>query len=150
LDTADKQLDASSKAYANDVALGMRTAKYDSVDTVLRTLFPDGVKTGRAFEPDSEGDASARTAAYFNRDSGWVAATRGVELLMARVIALGGRVMSGRAVTGLVRREDGQTCGVSLADGSTIHAGLVVVASGSWTASTFRELALDEKCVSIG
>jgi sarcosine oxidase/L-pipecolate oxidase len=82
-------------------------------------------------------------------DSGWAAAGRGVDMLMARVIALGGKVVGGKAVTGLVR-EAGRTHGVTLADGSAIRAGLVVIATGSWTSSTFRELALDEMCTSTG
>lgn len=56
---------------------------------------------------------------------------------MSRVIALGGKVVGGKAVTGLIR-SDGRTTGVTLADGSSINACLVVIASGSWTASTFR------------
>ena len=70
---------------------------------------------------------------------------------MARVIALGGKVLRGKTVIGLVREDDGRTRGVTLADGSSIRADLVVVASGSWTASTFRELALgSETCISTG
>jgi glycine/D-amino acid oxidase-like deaminating enzyme len=65
---------------------------------------------------------------------------------------LGGKVMGGKAVTGLIRpdgdSDGGRTSsGVSLADGSSISAGLVVIATGSWTASTFRRdlLDLDDK-----
>jgi sarcosine oxidase/L-pipecolate oxidase len=145
LGSADEQLYAS-KAYTNDVALGVRTVKYDWGSTVRvpRTAFPEGVKTGPAFE-----DSAAAPVAYLNLDSGWAASARGVEILMARVIALGGKVIGGKAVAGLVR-EDCRTTGVSLADGSSVRASLVVIASGSWTASTFRELALGERCISTG
>jgi glycine/D-amino acid oxidase-like deaminating enzyme len=88
--------------------------------------------------------------AFLNLDSGWAAAARAVEMLLARVIALGGKVLGGKTVTGLIREDDGRTRGVTLADGSSIHASLVVIASGSWTASTFRELELSEKCLSTG
>jgi len=147
LGSADEQLYAS-KAYTNDVALGVRTVKYDSGSgavRVPRTAFPEGVKTGPAFE-----DTPAAPVAYLNLDSGWAASARGVEILMARVIALGGKVIGGKAVTGLVRESDGRTTGVRLADGSSVRASLVVIASGSWTASTFRELALGERCISTG
>jgi glycine/D-amino acid oxidase-like deaminating enzyme len=73
-------------------------------------------------------------------------------MLISRVIALGGKVMCGKTVTGLIR-QDGRTrtSGVVLAGGSSIDARLVVIASGSWTASTFRDLDLDEnKFVSTG
>jgi sarcosine oxidase/L-pipecolate oxidase len=86
------------------------------------TVLPDSVKTGPAFEGAS---------GYLNLDSGWAFATRGVEMLMSRMITLRGNVMGGKAVTGLIR-QDGRTSGVTLA-------------SGSWTASTFRDIDLDDK-----
>jgi sarcosine oxidase/L-pipecolate oxidase len=138
LDSADDRLYAS-KAYINDVALGARTIKFSSCDDAMRTIFPDGVKTGSAFDGAS---------GYANLESGWAFATRGIEMLMSRVIELGGKVMGGKAVTGLIRPDGGRTSGVTLADGSSISARLVVIASGSWTASTFRrdlQLDLDDK-----
>ena len=125
----------------------MRTVKYDSAEAIPRTTFPQGVRTGPAFEPQAEGAAAI---AYFSLDAGWATAARAVEMLMARVIASGGNVLGGKTVMGLIREGDGGTCGVTLADGSSIRASLVVIASGSWSASTFRELALSEKCISIG
>lgn len=101
----------------------------------MRAVLPDAVQTGPAFEGAS---------GYLNLDSGWAFATRGIEMLMSRVVALGGKVVGGKAVTGLVRR-GGRTSGVTLADGSSIDARLVVIASGSWTASTFRDLDLEDK-----
>jgi len=148
----DEQLYAS-QAYTNDIALGVRTARFDAADgnDALRAIFPDNVQTGAAFDG---------ATAYLNLDSGWACAARGVELLTARVIALGGKVLHGNAVTGLLRREEDSdgpetrrtvTCGVRLADGSSIVASLVIIASGSWTPSTFRDLGhLDEKCISTG
>ena len=128
MDSADDQLYAS-KAYMNDIALGARTIKLSFGDG-MRTVFPDSVKTGSTFD-DAFG--------YINLESGWAFAARGIEMLLSRVIALGGKVMSGKAVTGLIRpSSDGRTSGVMLADGSSISARLVVLASGSWTASTFR------------
>ncbi|KAI0251155.1 FAD dependent oxidoreductase [Lactifluus subvellereus] len=118
------------KAYANDVVLGVRTAKLDAGDAV-RSVFPANVKTGTSLEC---------TSGYFNLDSGWALAARGVEKLMTRVITLGGKVVG----------ESGRTSGVTLADGSCMSACLVVIASGSWTASTFRELELSEMCLSTG
>ena len=113
--------------------------KFSSGDAsdAMHMVFPDSVKTGSAFDG---------AFGYVNLDSGWVLATRGIEMLMSRVIALGGKVMGGKAVTGLIRPPDsgGRTSGVMLADGSSISARLVVIASGSWTASTFRrDLQLD-------
>ncbi|KAH9067603.1 FAD dependent oxidoreductase [Lactarius vividus] len=131
----------SSKAYANDVAAGVRTLRFSSGDAAVRSaVFPPDVRIGPWLE---------RASGYVNLDSGWALAARGVEKMMARVVALGGKVIGGKAVTGLVR-EDGRTTGVRLADGSSMSAQLVVIASGSWTASTFRELDLRGHCLSIG
>jgi len=136
LDSTDGEQRYASKAYVNDVALGARTVGFSSGGDTMRAIFPDDVKTGNAF---------AGASGYLNLDSGWAFATRGIEVLMSRVIALGGKVVGGKAVTGLIRR-DGRTSGVRLADGSSIGAYLVVIASGSWTASTFqRDLDLDDK-----
>ena len=133
MDSEEDRLYAS-KGYINDVALGARTIKFSSGDA-MRTVFPDSVKTGSAFD-DAFG--------YVNLDSGWAFATRGIEVLISRVIALGGKVMGGKAVTGLIRPDGRRTSGVTLADVSSISACLVVIASGSWTASTFRrDLLLD-------
>lgn len=129
----------AAKVYANDAALGVRTVKFDSGDAI-RSVFPANIKIGTWLE---------RTSGYINFDSGWALAARGVEKLMTRVIELGGKVVGGKTVTGLVR-ENGRTSGVTLADGSCMSACLVVIASGSWTASTFRELELGEMCLSTG
>jgi sarcosine oxidase / L-pipecolate oxidase len=138
---ADGNLDASNMNYADDVSPDTRTVKFDAGDTI-RTLFPSNVRTGTSFD---------RALGHFTPESGWALATRGVEKLMARVIALGGKVAGGKAVTGLVRDGDGRrTSGVTLSDGSCMSARLVVIASGSWTASTFRELNLSEMCLSTG
>ena len=136
LDSASERLYASN-GYTNDVALGARTIKFSSGDD-MRTIFPDGVKTGSALDG---------AFGYVNLDSGWAFATRGIEVLMSRVIALGGKVIGGKTVTGLIRPDGRRTSGVTLADGPSISACLVVIASGSWTASTFqRDLVdLDDK-----
>ena len=64
--------------FVNDVALGMRASKYDSGDAISRTVFKflQGVSVG----PTLKG-----ATAFLNFDSGWAAAARAVEMLMARV-----------------------------------------------------------------
>jgi len=117
----DEQL-YGSKAYAN----GVHAIKYDSVDAIPRTVFPEGVKRGALFE-----GGAAPAIAYHNLDAGWAAAARTIEIFMARVIALGGKVLCGETVIDLVREDDRRTRGVTLADGPSIRADLVVIASGS-------------------
>ncbi|KAH9046853.1 FAD dependent oxidoreductase [Lactarius hengduanensis] len=141
-DDDDSEQPYSSKAYANDVAAGVRTLRFSSGDAAVRAaVFPPDVQIGPWLE---------RASGYVNLDSGWALAARGVEKLMARVLALGGRVIGGKAVTGLVREDGTTTTGVRLADGSSMSARLVVIASGSWTASTFRDLDLCGNCLSTG
>jgi len=60
----DEQL-YGSKAYANDVALGMRAIKYDSVDAIPRSIFPEGVEGGPLFEA-----GAAPAIAYHNLGAG--------------------------------------------------------------------------------
>lgn len=88
-------------------------------------------------------------AGYLNRDGGWAAATQGVSAMMSRVTALGGTILSDKGVSKLIR-EDGKTTGVLCSDGTTFNADMVILATGSWTASAFPELNLNSNFVSTG
>ncbi|KAG9312070.1 FAD dependent oxidoreductase [Chiua virens] len=87
---------------------------------------------------------------YFNSEGGWAEAARAVGVLLGRVREMGGRVMGDREVVGLIRDEDGRTTGVVCRDGTSFDADRVVLTVGSWTASTFPELALDARCLATG
>lgn len=86
---------------------------------------------------------------YFNRDGGWAFAAQGVRLLQSKVEYLGGKVFAAKPVSKLIQH-DGKTTGVQCTDGSSYEADLVVIASGSWTASAFPNLNLREKCLATG
>jgi sarcosine oxidase / L-pipecolate oxidase len=62
---------------------------------------------------------------------------------------LGGRVLTQKSVKEVLKT-NGVTSGVECGDGSTIEADMVIFAMGSWTASTFPELSLEERCISTG
>ncbi|KAI0057880.1 FAD dependent oxidoreductase [Artomyces pyxidatus] len=128
----------ASEAYLNDVALGARITDLEN-DNAIRAVFPPEIKTG-TFE---------NTAGYLNMDGGWAFAAQGVSKMTAQVVAMGGHLLAGKHVTGLLR-ENGKTVGVKLHDGATIAADLVIIATGSWTASTFHDVDLSEKCLSTG
>ena len=128
----------SGKLYENDVAIGSRLSVLEDADAI-RAVFPAGVKTA-SFESKS---------AYFNLDGGWVYAAQGVKIMTDKVISLGGQVVPGKAVTKLLQRE-GVTTGVECADGSSYNASLVVLATGSWTCSSFPNLDLKGKCIATG
>jgi len=87
---------------------------------------------------------------YFNKEGGWANATRGVARGIELVRELGGSVEGGKVVKALAKDRKGKTRGVKCADGEEISADLVVLATGSWTASTFPQLNLDSLCVATG
>ena len=105
----------------------------------IRSVFPKGVKVA-SFQ-DSSG--------YLNFDGGWANAAQGIQLMTTNVIAQGGNVISGKSVVKLLRQND-RTSGVQFADGTTFSASLVVLATGSWTASTFPDLDFRGKCLATG
>ena len=74
-----------------------------------------------------------------NYDGGWANAAEGVRLMTAGIIAQVGRVIPGKSVVKLLRQK-GTTSGVQFADGTTFDAALVILAAGSWTASSFPNL----------
>lgn len=128
----------SDQSYTNDISLGARIEDLHTPEAI-RAIFPSNVQTV-SFEGVS---------GYLNRDGGWAFATQGIALLMRRVASHGAQILSGKAVTSLIQ-EGGRTTGVRCADGTHYDADLVVIASGSWTPSTFPALDLKGKCLATG
>ncbi|KAI0090734.1 FAD dependent oxidoreductase [Irpex rosettiformis] len=126
-------------AYQNDVALGVRLKDLKTPEEI-KSIFPPGVKTA-SFEGAS---------GYINYDGGWAFASQGVAVLLERVKKLGAVVYPGKGASDLIKAEDGTTKGVKTTDGSSYDADLVVIASGSWTPSTFPKLNLYDKCLATG
>lgn len=126
-------------AYQNDVALGVRLKDLKTPEEI-KSIFPSGVKTA-SFEGSS---------GYINYDGGWAFASQGVAVLLERVKKLGAVVYPGKGVVDLIKGEDGKTRGVKASDGSSYDADLVVIASGSWTPSSFPKLNLYDKCLATG
>lgn len=87
---------------------------------------------------------------YFNPEGGWAEAARAVAILLVHVKAMGGKVITNRAVTGLVKDTHGHTAGVTCSDGACVEADRVILTIGAWTASTFPKLHLDGKCLATG
>ncbi|KAI0343725.1 FAD dependent oxidoreductase [Trametopsis cervina] len=126
-------------AYHNDIKFGARIKDLLS-PAEIQPIFPPGVKTS-----SFEGFAS-----YINLDGGWANASQGISLLIDRVTNLGAQVIPGKAVTELVKDSHGRTSGVRCADDSAYEAELVVIASGSWTPSSFPQLELYNNCLATG
>ncbi|KAL6298270.1 FAD dependent oxidoreductase [Sparassis latifolia] len=125
----------ADQAYQSELALGGRIDLLKS-EEAIRGIFPPGVKLG----------ALDNKIGYINRDGGWANAAQGVSVLMKKAIALGAKVIPGKAVCKLFKT-DGKTTGVECADGSVYSADLVILCAGSWTASSFPTLELGQKCL---
>lgn len=122
----------------NDIDHGVRVKELRS-GKELTTLFPPGVKLGPALLSDGfEG--------YCNFEGGWANAKQGVEFAIAKLRRLGARIEPNKLVRGLT--PDGM--GVILEDGTVTRANLIVIASGSWTPSTFFGLGVAEHLVATG
>lgn len=131
------------RSYTNDLALGVQVVNLE--DKEKRTsIFDRGVELGSAFTRDC--------FAYLNQDAGWVYAEGGTRRALENVKALGGTVTGGKAVKEFIKENGrtGRTTGVRCTDGSTYSADIVVLATGSWTPSTFPELVPQSQCVATG
>lgn len=125
-------------AYRNDVALGARIQDLAN-STAIRAVFPSTCRIA-TFEEQ---------AGYLNRDGGWANAGFGLSQLLKEVSSMGGKLLPGKGVTKLVR-DAGRTTGVQCTDGTLFDADLVVLATGSWTPSTFPDLNLGPICLATG
>ena len=105
----------------------------------IRSVFPSDVRTATFSE----------CSGYLNRDGGWANAGQGLSMLLNEVIALKGKVLPGKSVQRILRR-DGKAIGIQCADGSIFDAGLIIIATGSWTPSAFPELDLAHMCLATG
>ena len=86
---------------------------------------------------------------FLNRDGGWAFAAQGITKMTECVLSMGGKVIGGKDARGL-SKVGGRTTGVKCSDGTTMNADLVVIASGSWTASSFTDLDLENSCLATG
>lgn len=136
--TANSRGTYKDDSYQNDVTLGARLQTLPN-GNAIRTVFPPQVPVA-AFEDQ---------AGYINFDGGWANATQGISLMISKVVALGGKVVAGKRVNQLVR-QDGKTTGVQCTDSTVFEAKVVVIATGSWSASTFLDLGLDQNCLATG
>jgi sarcosine oxidase/L-pipecolate oxidase len=126
-------------AYQIDKNLGTRLEFLTDADA-FRNVFPANIELG----PLSD------AVGYLNHDGGWVNASKGIRVIAARVLALGAKIHTGKAVEALLCREDGRTVGVRCVDGTEYRADVVILATGSWTASAFPELKLHNQCLATG
>jgi glycerol-3-phosphate dehydrogenase len=138
-DRCRKEHPYTKPAYDNDVALGVRLATFESGNAMRSFSFPPEVPVA----------PFTHQSGYLNYEGGWANATQGISIMLQKVIALGGVVISGKTVLELVRR-NGRTSGVKCSDGSIFNADTIILAAGSWTAASFPVLELGKKCLATG
>lgn len=143
-------------AFLNDVKHGARVKKFQpgGVDHAHEGASPldthESSTLTEIFRPDiSLGENVSDAYSYLNVDGGWVNSKKGVEIAMQMVRDLGGQIHSGKEVAELIKAGS-RTSGVRCKDGSVFDADIVVLATGSWTASSFPELKLGERCHATG
>ena len=127
------------ESFRHDVALGGRLTELTGPDD-LRGAFPDAVRTA----------SFKNKKGYVNHKNGWVDAGQGLALMIQKVEALGGKFITGKTVSGLLRENGNDTVGVRCSDGSVYEAALVILSVGSWTASALPELGLEKRCLATG
>lgn len=120
----------ADKAYRNDLLLGATLTQVADTEAI-RSAFPSKVPTA-TFE---------NISGYLNKEGGWADAGQGVAILIDKVISLGGKILPGKPVRRITRNNDGKTNGVECQDGTFYEAVTVIIATGSWTPSTFPDLA---------
>lgn len=84
-----------------------------------------------------------------NLDGGWAAAADGVKSGMDQVERLGGVIIGGKKARNVLR-EGGKVVGIVFEDESVIKADVIILATGSWTASSFEELGLEKHIFASG
>ncbi|KIJ65915.1 hypothetical protein HYDPIDRAFT_110003 [Hydnomerulius pinastri MD-312] len=141
------------KSLENDIASGATVDHLDdgpAIRSKLLQFLPRDPNPSLAEDPF---DNFAGYSGYFNPDGGWAEAARAVTLALSRVRALGGKVWTGKEVVSLIKDENQRTLGVRCKDGEVrqeYRADRVVLAVGSWTASAFPGLEVDQKCLATG
>jgi sarcosine oxidase/L-pipecolate oxidase len=129
----------ANTSYGNDISLGLRLRRLENGDDIC-SVFPPGVPLG----------TFVQSTGYLNHEGGWANATQGVSILLSNVTARGGKVFSRKAVNKLLRNQAGKVFGVQCSDGSNFEADVIILATGSWTASSFPDLDLGQKCLATG
>ena len=133
-------------SYRNDVDLGCR-ARVLSTRDAIQACFPPLAKI-----PTERLDSCI---GYLNQDGGWVNAAKGLSILLKRVQALNGTVLPNKNVVKLSAQEKTSKYGrhtieIQCSDSAVLTADLVIVATGSWTASAFPDLAIGNACLATG
>ncbi|MCJ1476163.1 hypothetical protein MMC13_004828 [Lambiella insularis] len=78
--------------------------------------------------------------AYWNPRAGWAEADKAVEAMLKEAVKKGVKYQQGEAAELLLNDEKNGLKGIELADGRTIEADKIVLATGAWTSSLMSKL----------
>ena len=147
-------------AFQNDLESGARVKKLKNPRSLGESRLTSG--NGHAYQPHDTitleelfhseiplGACASESDGFLNADGGWADAEGGVARAMELVQELGGKFVPGKEVSKL-KKSGSITKGVSCKDGTEYSADLVILATGSWTASAFPELNLGFRCFATG
>ena len=143
-ETGDRDSDTyADNSYRNDVNLGCRVEILRTTEDIC-ARFPQ-IPSPRFYN----------SIGYHNLDSGWVNAAMGLSLLLKRVESMNGKILPSKNVVKLcpletISKYGGPTTEIHCSDSTVLNADLVIVATGSWTASAFPELTLGDICLATG
>lgn len=130
LGSPDSVVDYKDKSYQNDLEMGLRIMPLDD-RTAIQQVFP----------PEAHVGNFSHHTGYLNRDGGWANAGHGISLLITKITALNGKIIGGKNATELIRQGQ-KTIGLRCTDGTVFETDLVVLATGSWTGSSFPDLSM--------
>lgn len=135
------------KSMANVVALGLKPGKKSEGGEVealetnadIRRIFNDGSREASAQEEReketkhaTDDDNAAGDFGYVNWRSGWAHAENGMLALRAKLVALD-RVSFIHGTVSRLQFDTDKVTGVTLTDGTTLTASLIILATGAWT-----------------
>lgn len=120
----------------NDVAAGI------PIEPLSSACFPSHIPIGEV----------ASSPGYLNKQSGWADAEGGIQALLEKVASLGGKIRPGVETHAILYGSSGEAKGVGAKGGEIISADVIVLATGSWTPSTFPEefAELRERIIATG
>lgn len=148
----------ADSAFQNDIRIGAPVKELiteaetsaTGADAEHNTGKLESISLSEVFHPDVPlGRNVTHTHGYINADGGWVHSKASIERAMELVKKLGGTIVAGKEVASILKRKS-RTKGVKCKDGSEFTADVVVLATGSWTASAFPQLNLGKRAYATG
>ena len=138
------------QAYENDAASGARLTEVRTTEEMTK-IFSERVEVHIGDQAPHAADSEPEMLGYLNHEGGWAESARSLEILLARVRQLGGKVLGGKDVAAMIThtaldydsfKHYRAVTGVKCTDGTSYLAPTVIVAAGAWTPSLMQRLGM--------